>query len=106
MALHLSTDFNLQEWVTAVLPILRAKNLLLLEGAERGGNIEAPELTYFSQQQVARVGTVTTAAAADATSIVVNEDFAKRLTAGYLLMIGEEVLNVTAVNLTNNTLTV
>lgn len=106
MALHLSTDFNLQEWVTAVLPIVRAKNLLLLEGAERGGNIEAPELTYFSQQQVARTGTVAAGVAADATEITVNEDFCKRLTAGYLLMIGEEVLAVKDVDQTNKKLTV
>lgn len=47
MALHLSKDFNLQEWVSNVLGLIPARNLLLLERAERWGNIENEEVTYY-----------------------------------------------------------
>jgi len=57
--LHLSTDFKLQEWVTAILDLVPARNLIMLERAEYGGNVESTELTYFSQKQVVRAGTVT-----------------------------------------------
>lgn len=105
MALHLSKDFNLQDWVTAVLGLVPAKNLLLLERAEKWGNIENVELTYYSQQQVARAGEVTAAAGASDTEITVDADLFERVTAGYLLMCGEEVIKVTEKG-DDNTLTV
>ena len=97
MALHLSKDFNLQDWVTAVLGLVPAKNLLLLERAERGGNIENEELTYYSQQQVARAGVCKDTINSSATTLKVDVDLWARVTAGYLLMAGEEVIKVTAV---------
>ena len=74
MALHLSKDFNLQDWVTAVLGLVPAKNLLLLERAERGGNIENEELTYYSQQQVARAGVCKDTINSSATTLKVDVD--------------------------------
>lgn len=97
MALHLSKDFNLQDWVTAVLGLVPAKNLLLLERAERWGNIENEELTYYSQQQVARAGVCKHTINSAATTLKVDVDLWERVTAGYLLMAGEEVIKVTAV---------
>ena len=97
MALHLSKDFLLQDWVTAVLGLVPAKNLLLLERAEKGGNIESEELSYYSQQQVARAGKAMDSAEAAWTTLKVDADLWERLTAGYLLMVGEEVIKVTAV---------
>lgn len=97
MALHLSKDFKLQDWVTAVLGLVPAKNLLLLERAERWGNIENEELTYYSQQQVARAWVCKEDAANNATTLKVDVDLWTRVTAGYLLMAGEEVIKVTAV---------
>lgn len=97
MALHLSADFKLQDWVTAVLGLVPAKNLLLLERAERWGNIENLELTYYSQQQVARAGKAMDSAEAAWTTLKVDVDLWSRVTAWYLLMVGEEVIKVTAV---------
>ena len=94
--LHLSTDFKLQEWVTAILDLVPARNLIMLERAEYGGNVESTELTYYSQKQVVRAGTVTAAAWASATTIIVDKDLFERITEGYLLMCGEEVIKVTA----------
>lgn len=95
--LHLSTDFKLQEWVTAILDLVPAKNLIMLERAEFGGNVESIELTYYSQKQVVRAGTVTEAVASGAaTSIKIDKDLFGRITEGYLLMCGEEVIKVTA----------
>lgn len=97
MALHLSADFKLQDWVTAVLGLVPAKNLLLLERAEKGGNIESVELTYYSQQQVARAGVCKDTINSSATTLKVDVDLGSRVTAGYLLMAWEEVIKVTAV---------
>lgn len=96
MALHLSTDFKLQEWVTAILDLVPARNLIMLERAEYGGNVESTELTYYSQKQVVRAWTVTADALAAATTIIVDKDLFERITEGYLLMCGEEVIKVTA----------
>jgi len=95
--LHLSTDFKLQEWVTAILDLVPSRNLVMLERAEYGGNVESVELTYYSQKQVVRAGTVTEAVASGAaTSIKIDKDLFERITEGYLLMCGEEVIKVTA----------
>lgn len=95
--LHLSTDFKLQEWVTAILDLVPARNLIMLERAEYGGNVESTELTYYSQKQVVRAGKAMADVEAAATTLNVDADLWARLTAGYLLMVGEEVIKVTAV---------
>lgn len=95
MALHLSEDFNLREWVSVVL-LLTKEVAPLLERAERGDKIQAPTITYYAQKKVAKEWVVKTAANADATTIYVDEDLGARLSAGYLLMIGDERIMVTA----------
>lgn len=97
MALHLSKDFNLQEWVSNVLGLIPARNLLLLERAERWGNIENEEVTYYSQKQVATAWVCKDTIDSSATTLKVDVDLWTRVTAGYLLMAGEEVIKVTAV---------
>jgi hypothetical protein len=53
MALHLSEDFNLREWVSVVL-LLTKEVAPLLERAERGDKIQAPTITYYAQKKVAK----------------------------------------------------
>ena len=95
MALHLSSDFNLKDWVSVVL-LLTREVAPLLERAERGSNVEAPTITYYAQKKVAKEGTVKDSAASSATTIKVDQELWARLSAGYLLMIGDERLMVTA----------
>ena len=93
--LHLQGDFALKDWVTAVLLMTRAEAPLLAR-AIRGEKVKNAVLTYYAQKQVAREGKVTDAALADATTIYVDENLGARVTAGYLLMIGDERIMVTA----------
>lgn len=95
MALHLSSDFNLKDWVSVVL-LLTREVAPLLERAERWSNVEAPTITYYAQKKVAKEGTVKDSAASSATTIKVDQELWARLSAGYLLMIGDERLMVTA----------
>lgn len=57
MALHLSSDFNLREWVSVVL-LLTTKTAPLLERASRGESVQAPEVIYYTQVPVATQGKV------------------------------------------------
>ena len=95
MALHLSSDFNLKDWVSVVL-LLTREVAPLLERAERWGNVEAPTITYYAQKKVAKEGTVKENANSSATTIKVDQELWARLSAGYLLMIGDERIMVTA----------
>lgn len=95
MALHLSSDFNLKEWVSVIL-LLTKETAPLLERAERWDKIQAPTITYYAQKKVAKEWTVKDSALADATTIYVDEELGARLSAGYLLMIGDERIMVTA----------
>ena len=95
MALHLSSDFNLKEWVSVVL-LLTREVAPLLERAERWGNVEAPTITYYAQKKVAKEGTVKEAAGSSATTIKVDQELWARLSAWYLLMVGDERIMVTA----------
>ena len=95
MALHLSSDFNLKEWVSVVL-LLTKEVAPLLERAERWSNVEAPTITYYAQKKVAKEGTVKEAVASDGTTIKVDPELWARLSKGYLLMIGDERIMVTA----------
>ena len=104
MALHLSEDFNLREWVSVVL-LLTKKTAPLLERATRWDAVQAPEIIYYAQVPVATQGKVTAAAGASATTIVVDTALASRLSAWYLLMIGDERIMVTAKNWTSLTVT-
>lgn len=93
--LHLQGDFALKDWVTAVLLMTRAEAPLLAR-AIRGEKVKNAVLTYYAQKQVAREGKVTDDAAASATTIYVDEQLGARVTAGYLLMIWDERIMVTA----------
>ena len=93
--LHLQGDFALKDWVTAVLLMTRAEAPLLAR-AIRGEKVKNAVLTYYAQKQVAREGKVTDNALANATTIYVDENLGARVTAGYLLMIGDERIMVTA----------
>ena len=93
--LHLQGDFALKDWVTAVLLMTRAEAPLLAR-AIRGEKVKNAVLTYYAQKQVAREGTVKADAAADATTIYVDTALGARVTAGYLLMIWDERIMVTA----------
>jgi len=93
--LHLQGDFALKDWVTAVLLMTRAEAPLLAR-AIRGEKVKNAVLTYYAQKQVAREGKVTDAATASATTIYVDENLGARVTAGYLLMIWDERIMVTA----------
>lgn len=104
MALHLSSDFNLKEWVSVVL-LLTKETAPLLERAERGDKVQAPTITYYAQKKVAKEGTVKASATASATSISVDNDLWARLSAGYLLMVGDERIMVTAVSVGENATT-
>jgi hypothetical protein len=73
MALHLSSDFNLKEWVSVVL-LLTKEVAPLLERAERGSNVEAPTITYYAQKKVAKEGTVKDSAGSSATTIKVDQE--------------------------------
>ena len=95
MALHLSSDFNLKEWVSVIL-LLTKETAPLLERAERWDKIQAPTITYYAQKKVAKEWVVTDSALADATTIYVDEELWARLSAGYILMIGDERIMVTA----------
>ena len=95
MALHLSSDFNLKEWVSVVL-LLTKEVAPLLERAERWSNVEAPTITYYAQKKVAKEGTVKEAVASDGTTIKVDPELWARLSKGYLLMIVDERIMVTA----------
>ena len=95
MALHLSSDFNLKEWVSVVL-LLTREVAPLLERAERWSNVEAPTITYYAQKKVAKEGTVKEAAGSSATTIKVDQELWARLSAWYLLMVGDERIMVTA----------
>ena len=96
MALHLSSDFNLKEWVSVIL-LLTKEVAPLLERAERWDKIQAPTITYYAQKKVAKEGTVKEAANSSATTIKVDQELWARLSAWYLLMIGDERIMVTAV---------
>ena len=93
--LHLQGDFALKDWVTAVLLMTRAEAPLLAR-AIRGEKVKNAVLTYYAQKQVAKEWKVTDAALADATTIYVDTALGARVTAGYLLMIGDERIMVTA----------
>lgn len=93
--LHLSKDFNLKEWVSVVL-LLTKHTAPLLERAERGDKVQAPTITYYAQKPVAVEGTVKEAANSSATTIKVDQKLWARLSAWYLLMIGDERIMVTA----------
>ena len=93
MALHLSSDFNLKEWVSVVL-LLTKEVAPLLERAERGDKIQAPTITYYAQKKVAKEWVVKGSASASATTIYVDTELWARLSAGYLLMIGDERIMV------------
>ena len=95
MALHLSSDFNLKEWVSVVL-LLTREVAPLLERAERGDKVQAPTITYYAQKKVAKEGVVKEAVNSSATTIKVDQELWARLSAGYLLMIGDERIMVTA----------
>lgn len=95
MALHLSSDFNLKEWVSVVL-LLTKEVAPLLERAERGSNVEAPTITYYAQKKVAKEGKVMEWVNSSATTIKVDPELWARLSKGYLLMIGDERIMVTA----------
>ena len=95
MALHLSSDFNLKEWVSVVL-LLTREVAPLLERAERGSNVEAPTITYYAQKKVAKEGTVKEAAGSSATTIKIDQELWARLSAWYLLMVGDERIMVSA----------
>jgi hypothetical protein len=51
--LHLQGDFDLKEWVTAVLLLTRAEAPLLAR-ASRGEKVRGAVLTYYAQKQVAK----------------------------------------------------
>lgn len=95
MALHLSSDFNLKEWVSVVLELTK-ETAPLLERAERGDKVQAPQITYYAQKKVAKEGTVKDDAGASATTIKVDQELWARLSKGYLLMVGDERIMVTA----------
>ena len=93
--LHLQGDFALKDWVTAVLLMTRAEAPLLAR-AIRGEKVKNAVLTYYAQKQVAREGKVTDDATSSATTIYVDTALGARVTAGYLLMIWDERIMVTA----------
>ncbi len=93
--LHLQGDFTLKQWVTAVLLLTRAEAPLFAR-AIRGEKVKGAVLTYYAQKQVAREWVVKADAAADATTINVDPALGARVTAGYLLMVGDERIMVTA----------
>lgn len=95
MALHLSSDFNLKEWVSVIL-LLTKEVAPLLERAERWDKIQAPTITYYAQKKVAKEWTVKEAVNSSATTIKVDQELWARLSAWYLLMIGDERIMVTA----------
>ena len=95
MALHLSSDFNLKEWVSVVL-LLTKETAPLLERAERGDKVQAPTITYYAQKKVAKEGTVKESVNSSATTIKVDQELGARLTKGYILMVGDERIMVTA----------
>lgn len=99
MALHLQSDFNIKEWVGVIL-LLTDKTAPLLERASRGSDVEAAEIIYYTQVPVTTKWTVTDAAESSATTIYVNADLWARLSAWYLLMVGDERIMVTAVGAT------
>lgn len=93
--LHLQWDFNLKEWVTAVLLLTRAEAPLLARSS-KWDKVRAATLTYYAQKQVAREWIIKENANASATTIKVDQDLGARITAGYLLMVGDERMMVTA----------
>lgn len=95
MALHLSSDFNLKEWVSVIL-LLTKEVAPLLERAERWDKIQAPTITYYAQKKVAKEWTVKESVNSSATTIKVDQELWARLSAWYLLMIGDERIMVTA----------
>ena len=99
MALHLQSDFNIKEWVSVIL-LLTEKTAPLLERASRGSDVEAAEIIYYTQVPVTTKWTVTDAAQSSDTTIYVNADLWARLSAWYLLMVGDERIMVTAVGAT------
>lgn len=106
--LKLSKDFNLKEWISAIL-LLQPKDFPMLSRAERWSEVESDTVAFYTTKQLARKSNVVSAVAIDWTSVTVPNDFAKRLTVWYLLMVGEEVVKVTAVweaGETNTALTV
>lgn len=93
--LHLQGDFSLKDWVTAVLLLTRAEAPLLAR-ASRGDKVKSATLTYYAQKQVAREWVVKESVNSSATTIKVDQALGARITAGYLLMVGDERIMVTA----------
>lgn len=103
--LHLSKDFNLKEWISAII-LLTPSQLPLLSRAQKGGKLESDEISFYTTKQIPRTGIVKNQVDQSATSIVVNQELADRLTEGYILMVGDELLKVKAVGKSSKTLTV
>lgn len=103
--LHLSKDFNLKEWISAII-LLTPSQLPLLSRAQKGGKLESDEVSFYTTKQIPRTGTVTSQVEKAGTSIVVNKEFSDRLTEGYILMHGDELIKVKSVDKDSKTLTV
>lgn len=103
--LNLSKDFTLKEWISGVLLLVPSK-LPLLSRAQKGSQLESDEISFYTTKQIPRTGVVKGQVEIGATSIVVNEELAKRLTEGYILMYDDELIKVKSVNKDTKTLTV
>ena len=88
--LHLSKDFNLKEWISAVILLVPSK-LPLLARAQKGSSLESDEISFYTTKQIPRTGVVKGQVEINGTAIIVNEELASRLTEGYILMHGDEL---------------
>jgi hypothetical protein len=77
----------------------------LLSSINRGEEIKSETVSFYTTKQLARKGTITADATSSATALVVNPELYARVTEGYILMIGDELVKVTA-KPSANTLTV
>ena len=97
--LHLSSDFNLKEWVSVVLGLTR-EEAPLLERAERGDKVQAPQINYYAQKKLSKV--VKTLSAYDDDDTVISTektDDSRVISGGYILMNGDERIMVTDVQI-------
>ena len=103
--LHLSKDFNLKEWISAVILLVPSK-LPLLARAQKGSSLESDEISFYTTKQIPRTGVVKGQVEINGTAIIVNEELASRLTEGYILMHGDELIKVKSVDKQAKKLTV
>lgn len=103
--LGLSKDFNLRDWISTII-LAAPSSLPLLARAQKGSTLESDEISFYTTKQIPRTGIVQTEVQVAGTSIVVNQELADRLTEGYLLLNGDEIIKVKSVDRSTKTLTV